>query len=604
MVTVQQIDENRISLRCHYSYRQRCRELPGAVFDQDHKVWVVPIEYLPSVQAAFWGELFFKTPLWKLEGRPEPEKKPIRYFGPEPALPELALKPYGYQKEGIRFMIDRLNNVGFVLNGDAVGLGKTLQTIGALKWFVENRGCRKILVICKKSLKTQWEEEIRRIADWQEVPIFITGGSTKKRKLAPYEGIQNAPFGILITNYHDFLNWKDEIDKVNFDMCVIDEAHCIKGHDGKMNKLIADTCNGKRTILLTGTPIMSRPEDIWGIVHLATPKFFGTYEEFKKEYIIEEFNRKFYRWEFVGAKNLDVLQDKLSEFLIMRSAEEAAVDLPKQRKAKHIACPMDNLQIKLQAMVEDRKRKQDERKKKLVETYGLNERTWAEIEKMDAVSKMYIATLQFIADDPAIFKPEDTSMPADLKQNINDQFGKMVPDTYKMSSKTEATLDAVSELLDADEKVLIFCHFASSAKLLKRLLDKMDEDGAKARNRANAVMYTGSESDNAREANIRAFKYDSECRVLIGTEAMAEGLNLQVARHIIHYEQADTYAQREQRNGRIRRIGSKYEYVNVLDICTHGPDDKERVGASYDQIKIAKLRRDYRLTAAVLQKNT
>ena len=588
MITVQQIDKNRISLRCHYAYRQRCHDIPGAEFDHDRKVWIVPIESLDTVLASFCGEIYFKTPLWKLRGRPEPERKPLALYGPSQKIPELSLKPYRYQEEGIRFMIDRLNNVGFCLNGDGVGLGKTLESIGTMKWFVENRGARKILIICKKSLKSQWADEIRKIAGWKRVPIFVTGGSTKKRKTWPYLGIQESPIGILITNYQDFLNWKEEIDKVNFDICVIDEAHCVKSRDGKMNRLIADTCRGKRTILLTGTPIMSRPDDIWGIVNLATPDFFGPYKDFKDKYIVTEFG--IYGEQIIGARCLDELKDMMSRFLIMRSAEDAAIDLPKQRKAKHISCPMDALQIKMQGIVEDRKKKQDEKKQQILDSCPVSggmrlvsDEKKAAIEKINEMSKMYIATLQFISDDPAVFRfmsPE---------KGMNKQLQSMLPESYTMSSKTEAAIDTVSELVDADEKVIVFCHFASTARMLKFHFDKIQG--------ANTVMYTGAESDERREANIDAFKNDPECRVIIGTEAMAEGLNLQVSRHVVHYEQADTYAQREQRNGRIRRIGSAYDYVNITDICSGGTSSSR----SYDEIKIAKLRNDYRLTRALQQ---
>ena len=574
MITVQQIDQNRISLRCHYAYRQRCHDIPGAEFDSEHKYWSVPIESLGTVQATFWGEIYWKTPLWKIKGEKEPPREDVKWLGPVPDIPRLSLKPYKYQEEGIKFMIDRLNNVGFCLNGDGVGLGKTLESIGTIKWFVENRGARKILIVCKKSIKGQWAEELRKIADWQQVPIFITG-DTKAKRMKAYKGIQEAPIGILITNYHNFLHDAGEINKTNYDICVIDEAHCVKGRDGKMNKLIASTCNGKRTILLTGTPIMSRPDDIWGIVHLATPNYFGKYEDFKAKYIVTEFG--IYGEQIIGAQNLEELKEKMGLFLIMRTSEDVAIDLPKVRPAKHIACPRDNLQIKMQAIVEERKNKQDEKKKDLINTYGLNERTKAEIEKINDLSKMYIATLQFIADDPAVFRfmhPE---------KGMNKQLQKMLPDSYKMSAKTEAAIDAVSELVDADEKVIVFCHFASAARMLKSHFDKIQG--------ANTVMYTGAESDEAREANIYAFKNDPECRVIIGTEAMAEGLNLQVSRNVIHYEQADTYAQREQRNGRIRRIGSQYDYVNVYDIVSV---------ESFDSVKLSKLRNDYRLTAAML----
>lgn len=583
MITITQIDRNRISLRCHYAYRSRCHNVPGAEFDRSRKAWVAPISSLPYILEEFKGELYFKTPLWKLEGKAAPPKEKISFLGLKPEAPKLLLKPYRYQEDGIRFMIDRLNNVGFCLNGDGVGLGKSLEAIGTVKWFVENRGVRKILVICKKSLKSQWASEIRKISGWDNVPIFTTGGSTKKKKQEVYNNIMRVPSGILIANYQDFLNWKDELDKVNFDICIIDEAHCVKGRDSKMNALISDSVNGKMTILLTGTPIMSRPDDIWGIVHLCAPNFFGEYKEFKKQYIREEFNRERFYTEIIGAKNLDELKEKMSLFLIMRTAEDAAIDLPKQRPAKNISCNIDSVQEKMQGIINDRKSKMEERKKKLVEEYGLTERTMSEINQINDLSKMYIATLQFVSDDPALFKEDNAYMPPRAKKNINDHLGKIVPDSYKMSSKTEAAIDIVSELVDADEKVIIFCHFASSARMLKSHFDKIQG--------ANTVMYTGAENEEQRDANIDAFRSDPECRVLIGTEAMAEGLNLQVARHIIHYEQADTYAQREQRNGRIRRIGSAYDYINVIDIVTEG---------AFDEIKLQKLRKDYVLTGAML----
>ena len=283
MITIQQYDQNRITISAHYSYGARLEAVPEIselVFSHGKKYGVAPLRSLPYIQTAFVGELYFKTPIWKLEGREKPDKLPIQYLGPIPAIPKLAVAPYEYQKEGMRFMIDRLNNEGFVLNGDGVGLGKTIQSIGTIKWFVENRGVRKILIICKKSIKTQWAEEIRRIADWQYVPIAVTG-ETKKKRLKAYEEIKDARNGILITNYQNFLNDSDEIDEINPDICIVDEAHCVKKRDGVMNNNISKVICGKRTILLTGTPVMSKPDDIYGIISMASPGFFGEYEDYK-----------------------------------------------------------------------------------------------------------------------------------------------------------------------------------------------------------------------------------------------------------------------------------------------------------------------------------
>jgi len=593
ITTIQQLDKNRILIRCHYANGRDCRSITGCSrFDYDLKGYVVPITSLPEVKEVFRGKAYYKTPLWKLEGKSEPDKEPLRLFGPMQDIPELALKPYRYQEDGIRFMIDRLNNKGFCLNGDGVGLGKTLQSVGTIKWFVENRGARKMLVVCKKSLKEQWADEIRRIAGWNEdcMPIFITGGTTKKRKQAPYSGIQEASRGILITNYEDFQNWKEEIDKVNYDLCVIDEAHCIKGRDGVKNNLISDTCCGKRTILLTGTPIMSRPDDIWGIVRLASKKPFGDdykeYKDFKNRFIVEEFNRKFLCREITGAQNLDELQELMSEFLIMRSAEDAAIDLPVQREPRKISCPMDSVQLKMQAVIDARRSMQEKRKKELVEKHGLSASARAEIDAINEQGKMYLASLQYIASDPAVLRTKFRGVdPADerLKRNVNWQLYRMLPESYTMSPKTEVTLDIVSELVDADEKVIIFCYFASTARMLYDLLGKIRG--------ANPRLFVGRTPDAERAEIVRAFRNDPECRVLIGNDAMTEGLNLQSSRHLIHFEQAETNAKKEQRNGRIRRIGSKYKYINIIDVCT---------ADSMDEIKIKKLNNDRSMTEGTL----
>ena len=132
MVTIQQISKERIRLSFvsyyHYVIRDnRLEDIPGVVRYDAGKYCIAPLSSLPFLRAEFDGEIYYKTPLWKLLGQSEPEKTQISYFGPEPDVPSLALKPYDYQSEGIKFMIDRLNNEGFVLNGDGVGLGKTFR---------------------------------------------------------------------------------------------------------------------------------------------------------------------------------------------------------------------------------------------------------------------------------------------------------------------------------------------------------------------------------------------------------------------------------------------------------------------------------------------
>lgn len=582
MITVQQIDKNRISLKAHYVYGSRLREIPGLFaleYNRGRQHAIAPVSSLQYILTAFAGELYFKTPLWKIEGRPEPEKEPIKYLGPVPDVPPLTVKPYDYQKEGIRFMIDRVNNKGFVLNGDAVGLGKTIMSIGTLKWFVENRGVRKILIVCKKSIKTQWAEEIRKVAGWNNVPIAVTG-ETKKKRIKAYDEIRSSRIGILITNYQNFLNDTEEIDSINPDICVVDEAHCVKKRDGVMNNNISRVISGKRTILLTGTPIMSKPDDIYGIVSMVSPGFFGEYEEFKSRYI-----RTVTSWEYgeqiVGAQNLDELRERIQEFLIMRSAHDVALELPR-RNIKRISCAMDPTQ---KAMLDAVKHKKDEflqNKDEYIARWSREKGEEAAKEAANDRVMVFNYMLQYIADDPSAFRFRDR------KKGKNRSFGdaliEMLPKGYEKSAKTETIIDIVSEIIDSGEKVVVFCHWKSPAKMLRSHFEKIEG--------ANVVMYTGAENQEQRDRNVYAFRNDPEVNIIIGTEAMAEGLNLQVCPFLINYEQADTYAVREQRIGRICRLGSRYSHINVIDLVTE---------ESKDMARLSKIERDEDLSSAMLE---
>ena len=146
----------------------------------------------------------------------------------------------------------------------------------------------------------------------------------------------------------------------------------------------------------------------------------------------------------------------------------------------------------------------------------------------DAVNKREMSfnyLLQYVADDPAAIKYRDSEK-AIRKGSIAEKLKKMLPDNYDMSAKTNRVIDIVSEIIDSGEKVVIFCHWKSPAKMLKAQFDKIEN--------ANTVMYTGEENQEERDRNVYAFKNDPTVNIIIGTEAMAEGLNLQVCPFLIH----------------------------------------------------------------------
>lgn len=567
--TEERTKKSMLILQSNYCYRSRLAKIPQSYFDYAEKAWIAPISSLDYIQKQFKGEIYYKTPEHIIEGT-EPKKREHVFFDKEAVLPEAKMKPYPYQEYGAKFMIDSLNHFGFCLNSDSMGLGKSFQSILVMMYQHQNAGCKKVLIICKKSIKTQWAEEIRKFSNLEDdMKICITEDSKAKRVKA-YEEAKESEECILITNYHNFLNDSEMIKNIGFQLVIIDEAHSVKGRTGKMNNNIARVIYAQKakTILLTGTPIMSKPDDIFGIVQLANHTYFGRYRDFENRYLVIDYG--VYGRQIVGAKNLNELRRKLFAFTIRRMPEDVAIELPDIVEFT-VKAPMDKTQNSMYAEIMERKDALLARKEQVLNSliYSREEKNYM-IMELNEKEKMYIATMQLISDDPRAFLELSAK-----EKTLNTEMAKAIPKNYKGSQKTEMTIDKVEEIISEDEKVIIFTHFASTARMLEKEIEK--------NLKVKPAMYTGKETNDVREKNIFAFKNDPSCQILIGTDAAAEGLNLQVAKYMIHYEQPDTNAQKQQRIGRIKRIGSAYDKVVSMDMCTEG---------SFDEVKLKKMEKD------------
>lgn len=550
MLIVSQLPSGHLAIKCDYYYRSRIHNIPTAYFNPTLKQWLLEPYMLGYLENEFQGELVYKTPRWVILHEPMPDMSKMYEISDKSIqAPTLKLKPYDYQDYGIRFMVDKLLKNNMVLNSDDVGLGKTIQTIGTIKWFIENQGYEKILIICKKSIKRQWKTEFDKFTDLSKTfNILYTEETAAKRKKA-YKEFQNSNQGILITNYHSFLNDTAIIKSLDYDMVVIDEVHSVKARTGKLNNNIASAVQGKPVIFLTGTPVMSKPEDIFGIVQIANPNYFGTWKEFSKEYLV--YAQSPFGMKLVGAKKLDALRDKVQDILIRRTKYEVSIDLPDTNIVK-ISCAMDAVQYKLLKMISDETMELNDQMNRLKGPDGKikNQQLY---DVLEGRSKGLIAARQAASTDPRMFWHSNSKM-------MKEKYGAEVPNSYKMSSKSESMIDIIEDIIQSGNKVIIFSKFVTSARLAGQdIMEKL---------KVPVLMYTGMENQNVRDNNVDLFKDSVDHNILIGTDAMAEGLNLQVAQYVINIDQPDTNAIKEQRIGRARRAGSQFDNVVVYDMIT------------------------------------
>ena len=580
MLIVTQLQNKKLSIKADYFYRHRIKNIPTATFDFNTKQWVIESFMLGSLEAEFKGELVYKTPRWVITGEKMPDMSAM-YKISDPTLqaPQLKLKPYDYQDYGIRFMIDKILQRGFVLNADDVGLGKTIQTIATMKWFIENRGAKKILIICKKSIKKQWVDEIKKFTDLDKTFVLERTMSTAAKRKKSYTLFNNAQNAVLVTNYHTFLNDTALFQQMNVDFVVIDEVHSVKARTGKLNNNISKITFGKPTVFLTGTPIMSKPEDIFGIVQMVDPGYFGKWTTFAKEFLTMEIGGRF-GTRVVGARNLDKLRALVQDIVIRRTEYEVSIQLPKTIINKTM-CMIDSVQEQLLLAIHDVQEDISSAIDKLKVNGIIPDCNRQKAEQLEARGKALIAARQAASTDPRLFNLSPSKM-------MRDSFGVLVPSTYKMSSKTEAILDIVEDILVNGDKVILFTKFKTCAKLIASDIEKALKE--------NVLLYTGDEDDASRDMAEDLFKNTSTYNILIGTEAMAEGLNLQVARCVINIDQPDTAAIKTQRIGRSRRSGSAFNSIFVYDMIT---ESSPRV-RSKDEERLENIENNQDVTDALV----
>ena len=174
--------------------------------------------------------------------------------------------------------------------------------------------------------------------------------------------------------------------------------------------------------------------------------------------------------------------------------------------------------------------------------------------QLEGKSKGLIAARQAASTDPRLFLMSNSKM-------MKEVFGSMIPKTYKRSQKSESILELLEDIIDSGDKVIMFTKFRTCALMLAEDIQSLLNE--------KVLLYTGSESDDVRDKVVNAFKNTATYNILIGTEALAEGLNLQCARYVINIDQPDTLAIKTQRIGRSRRAGSIYDSITVYDVVTN-----------------------------------
>lgn len=184
-----------------------------------------------------------------------------------------------------------------VILADEVGLGKTIEAglVIAQRW-AERR--RKILIITPANLRKQWHQELQD-------KFGLTGIILESKNYNALRKNQANPFiqeDLIICSYQFAKSKADDIQRINWDLVVLDEAHRLR-NVYKNGNIIARTLKDamahvQSKVLLTATPLQNSLLELYGLVSIIDGRVFGDLDSFRAQ--------------FTGRANFDALRKRLA----------------------------------------------------------------------------------------------------------------------------------------------------------------------------------------------------------------------------------------------------------------------------------------------------
>ncbi len=423
---------------------------------------------------------------------------------------------FDYQKEGIEFALFRKS----VIIADEMGLGKTLQAMGAAILKKQVFGFKKTLIVCPATIKEQWKKEIEKFSD--EKSLVIQGIPEERVKQYNEEG-----YFFYIVNYETILRDQVVISKAGFDFLILDEAQRAKNYETKTASSLKRIKTNHK-LVITGTPIENRLIDIFSIMGILDPHFFGPLWEFSYQHCLFDPDR---HNKINGYYDLQKLNKKLDEILIRREKRKVLDQLP---NLQQINVPVNLSPLQADYHASYARGIAQILHKKFLTPYDLQR------------LQLLLACMRMVCDSTYLIDDETNESP------------KLDELKYMLLEKMD--------LANNDGKIIIFSEWVKVHKLIGRMLRD---------NNIGFVELNGKIPVKMRGELIRKFETNKHYKIFLSTEAGGSGLNLQVADTLINFELPWNPAKKNQRIGRIDRIGQKSNKLTIYNFITRNSIEQQ-----------------------------
>lgn len=502
-----------------------------------------------------------------------------------------------------------------VLLADEVGLGKTIEAglVICQRW--AERG-RRILVVCPASIRKQWALELEEKFHLRTLVLDAKTYRQITRDGNPNPFVHN---GIVICSIHFASSRAAEIKPMQWDIVVIDEAHKLRNayrQSNRMGQNIRWALEDRRKILLTATPLQNSLLELYGLSTIIDDRTFGDLPSYRTQYVnvggnlqelrerletfcvrtlrsqvveyIQYTERRLITRPFKPTDQEHKLYEAVSEFL----KRDDTYALPYQQRhltalivRKLLASSSQALAGTLEVMRDRLIAMRDQAKADTSLAERIIEDEEIEDELLD----------ELLSDQTNETEPEPH---AEAKKQVKIDKQKLSTEIDELTryihwarsigidTKTRALLTALEigfsemENIGAANRAIIFTESIRTQQFLRDFLESNGYAGEVVtfngtnRDPQSTRIYehwleankdsgrvSGSRPIDVRVAIIEHFRDNG--RILIATEAAAEGINLQFCSQVINFDLPWNPQRIEQRIGRCHRYGQKHDVVVI-----------------------------------------
>ncbi len=490
---------------------------------------------------------------------------------------------YPFQRTAVAFIIQ---NDGRACLFDEMGLGKTITATAALIEFARKRKAARALIVAPNAVVEQWRGEL--VEKFNLNPTVVTSKSALKERIALYDN------PLIVINYELVRTDLELILEKNFDTVILDEVTRVKNWDTQTSEAIKKLIV-RNMIALTGTPLENHLGELYNIVNIVKPGFFGRYQEdFLATYTLKVSEEGWMTSRpVVNPETLAQLRKELRRISIRRTKAQVLKQLPTLTMQYVYTEPARNQRMVydiLQSTLGDT----------ILEEYaysmsskgGPNPFTANRI-RLYTLLREACADISMIAGYLHRKQREQTEdaralRESDIFKKLMHVVDRLEPENAKLSELREL----VKDLTEQGHKIVVFSQFVPIVRLIQEELSN---------EAIGTLVYHGQMSEDARNSNLRSFAEEQYYRVLASTDAGQFGLNLQAADVVVNYDLPWNPARLQQRIARLHRIGqtNKVLAVNFIvkeTVEEHVRDVLERKRKLFRDVTISEIAESEDLT--------